>query len=1113
MSLYVYRSQRVEELARMLGTRLSDSWPTDPFERVSVVVGSRGMERWLKYRLATQLGGLAGVDFLFPGPAFDAGIRSVIEPSAQPFGEPEPDSADEWKGGSLTMRVLRAIRERVSESDFAQVKRYLGRTDGPVGARELGFAVQVTRTVGQLLGDRPDDVLGWLDESRKPEAQHAWVATLLVDLHANARPSSAQLLAKLEACAPSDTGKSLVVFGLSTLSMGDKRRLAALANHIDLHVFALAPSAQWWADIHSLGEVRSALLATHDEQDRNALLAEFDRQNAVLSANGRPSRDLQLWIEELNYNEFAAPHESRPEMDPELGEESIPILVRLQRWIDDAADNPQPGAAPWVEDRSIEVHACHGALRQCEALRDELLRRFAEDSTLDPREVLVMTLDVATYAPLIAAVFARTESTPPIPVHIADLGLRSTNSVADALLQTLNLAQERVTATRLLEVLALGPVRARLGLSEDDLAEVRAMVAESGIRWAWDAADRERHEQPALDQNTVRFGLERLALGTMMPTLEALGVVPAHGDGIGPALPLELTTRDRVERFGMLAELCMNLQELCDRMREPATTAEWRARFRDLLETLTRVEGAEAGLRAQVDRGLGDLLPAVGDDGPMLDLSAVTSLLTDAFELPQKGDRAITGAVTVCAMEPMRSVPFRVIAVLGLDDGAFPRGSRAPSWDPFAKPRHGEYDRRMADRHLFLETILCARDALLLFGTGFGPKRGEHVPLSVVVSELCEVVAAGVGKSADSVVIEHPLQPWSATAFANEQRLPFDSLWARARAAMRKPTNVGLGATREDVVLPREAELAKKTPGQLARALVNPAKELLQDRLSLNLDVRDARPLDREPLEENTLDEHRVRSVVLNAFQQDAHADRDGLEARLRAEGTLPLSSAGQRSLDLRIDEARRSFSRARDLGGELIALDPLGWKADGLTLNAAVQDARRVDDALVFVWTTASKTANESLQLEAWLTMLLARAQDLEVERSYLVGYEGTIELTALTRPLAIEHLQTIIALYREARSGPIPLFPKLSRALVDSRDVDQSAARRIIAQKSAWEPGGKTRAALDDPWVHALYGDLTIEDLAARADDVLQKAEVLWAPLLANLSTSSSLGPMESA
>ncbi len=156
--------------------------------------------------------------------------------------------------------------------------------------------------------------------------------------------------------------------------------------------------------------------------------------------------------------------------------------------------------------------------------------------------------------------------------------------------------------------------------------------------------------------------------------------------------------------------------------------------LRKLLDDFTHVEDAAAWIRGQVDDTLASILPDDSVQPLRLDRTAIGVLLQGAFELPAHGDRPVTGAVTVCALEPMRSVPFRVIAVLGLDDGAFPRPGRTPAWDPFATPRPAEHDRRKIDRHLFLEAVLCARDALLLFGNGFEAARGARVPLSVVAS-------------------------------------------------------------------------------------------------------------------------------------------------------------------------------------------------------------------------------------------------------------------------------------------------------------------------------------------------------------------------------------------
>jgi exonuclease V gamma subunit len=290
-------------------------------------------------------------------------------------------------------------------------------------------------------------------------------------------------------------------------------------------------------------------------------LQQFERSNPQLAAHGAPSRDLQIWLEDLGYQSI------EDAVDTAVEAESPPHRLQvLQRWID-AADE-----APGLRERmqasgvlsadagplpSIEINTCHGALRQCEALRDDLLRRFVADPTLEPRHVLVMTPDLATYAPLIAAVFGREhrasqdrDAVPAVPVHIADLGLTDTNPVAAVLLDVVGLVGSRVTASKLLELLGREPVRTQFRIDDADLSALKDLIIASGLRWAWDAEDRARHDQPAVDQNTVRFALERLALGVLMPDPGGVEVVPA-AHGLGPAVPVDLPGRDQALRFGV----------------------------------------------------------------------------------------------------------------------------------------------------------------------------------------------------------------------------------------------------------------------------------------------------------------------------------------------------------------------------------------------------------------------------------------------------------------------------------------------------------------------------------------------------------------------------------
>jgi exodeoxyribonuclease V gamma subunit len=1107
MTLHAYRSQRVEELVLALGAVLEATWPGDPFEPVPILVGSRGMERWLRHELATRLGGVARVDFLFPRAVFDGAARWLTgDPDLSDrtvFWERPATSIDPWSGPPLRMRVLASVRARIREPDFERIRQYLGDVGGDVRDREIVFAGEVAGAVEQLLYDRPDDALAWATDPAAAPGEHAWLAFVLHDLgRASPEPSPAERLRDVQARARVRTGRPLFVFCLSTLRPGDKLRIAELARHLEVHLFALTPSSEWWQDIRQRSAQRAALRDAKSPPQIASLLDTLRQQNTLLAANGEPSRDLQQWLETLAYDDPipAAPLAAEPT-----------LLGRLHGWIDRAEVNPRAepgGEAPWsalAGCPSFEVHACHNPLRQCEVLRDELLRRFAADETLEPRHVLVMTPDVGAYAPLLAAVFARGGGgTPAIPVSIADLGIRATNSVADALLQILALAEERVSATRLLEILAIPPVRARFGLGDDDVADLRELILESGIRWAWDAADRARHDQPRVDQNTVRFGLERLALGLLMHDTGGLGTVPAAaGSALAPAVPVELSTRDRAARFGRLADICARLEGVRGRVGEAASSHGWCERLRGLLDDFTRVEDAAAWLRGQVDDTLARLLP--DDDGEplQLDRTAVAALLRGAFDLPVQGDRPVTGAATVCALEPMRSVPFRVIAVLGLDDGLFPRPARTPAWDPFATPRPGEHDRRTVDRHLFLEAVLCARDALLLFGNGFEPKRGTRVPLSVVASEIVEVVAAGVGRDPADLLIEHPLQPWSEKAFADERRLPVDALWVHAARALRgERVDSGLAATSLDARWPEEDHTVQTlTAGELAHALARPQAELLKSRLHLSLETREEVIADREPLEQGTLEEWGVRDRLLAACEADAEPDLDALELRLRGEGELPLRAAGRHALEKCLLEVREAKRRAASVTGLRSAPLQASCDADGLAVTAVATDVRETGGDLQLVWVTASKDPNATQLLLGWITLLVAVASGAGARAAHVIGCRSSVELAApADADTAHAHLAALVQSWRRIRRGPLPLFPRLSRDLVNGslKEPSMDAADLVEGLESVWEGAPHARGDRDDPWVSALFGHLSVEDLARDAGALLEAANPVWRPLL---------------
>src|SRR5262249_53292076 len=139
--------------------------------------------------------------------------------------------------------------------------------------------------------------------------------------------------------------------------------------------------------------------------------------------------------------------------------------------------------------------------------------------------------DIEAFAPLITATFGAGETRaeddeeelvaaevrpPDLRVRLADRSLRQTNPLLEVISRLLDLAGERVTASQLLDLADREPVRRRLRLDDDDLARLQEWVADSGVRWGLDAADRERFSLTAVRAGTWRAGLDRVLLGVTM---------------------------------------------------------------------------------------------------------------------------------------------------------------------------------------------------------------------------------------------------------------------------------------------------------------------------------------------------------------------------------------------------------------------------------------------------------------------------------------------------------------------------------------------------------------------------------------------------------------------
>ncbi|MBL8716036.1 MAG: exodeoxyribonuclease V subunit gamma [Myxococcales bacterium] len=1078
---FVHQSHRVELLAGMLAERIAAAPPPDPMTPITVVVGSRGMERWLRHRLAEHLGACANVAFRFPSAVLDEVLGHSLGDSS--------DVAEGWSVEALPFSVLAALDE---------VRALLPPafdTAGPIDRRRFGFAREMASVIDRYVHQRPDWVAAWtegrtvLDLEGEP-FQAALFRALVARLGPHHLAARAARFLALE--APASPFPSLHLFGLSSLPRLHLEILSRLGGESRVDLYAFCPSDLYWGDLRSRRDL--VRIATEDRDQVGARLrAELSRQNPLLTGLGRLSRDFQLVLEDVGgHREGKVAFPRAPDAT---------VLGALQADVLDLRAPGELARSRVVGDDSLSVHACVGPLRQVEALREALLALFEDHRHLEPRDVLVMTPDIERYAPLVRAVLEDGERAPPyrrgpaIPVEIVDRSLTRQNPFADALRQTLDLARGRLHASEVMDLLALPPVCERFGLAPEELADVRELVRGSGIRWGLDAEDRAREGQPDDRAFTFAFGLDRLALGVTSAD---------DGEWLFEGLaPFDAIEGERALRFGALAAFVAALEEARARLRAPRTMHAWVTALGETLDTLTAARPETAWLRERVLEELGLLDAASTGLETELTLDALALVLEGSFDVPRGGDRPITGAVTVCALAPMRSVPFKVIALLGLDDDAgFPRARAAQGFDLLPKkPRIGDRDPRDEDRHLLLEAILSTRAHFLVFYSGRDEHSGERRPPAVPIAELLDAVEAtfpGAAGARSAVLFEEPLQPFAVESFAAPAR-SFDARMREAALVLASPRDTARAAPfgpSLPAVIPATLELDR-----LIAMFTDPARTLLQERLGLSLHAIDDALEDREPVMLDGLGSYQLGERVIGWLE--AGRDRPTMLEEARARGLLPPGAPGEQALDAAIETATaltEGVPASAERSTRTIELD-----LEGVRLFGVVRDVAR--GAL---WDVRySSLQKPKRNLRTWIRLLALAACHEDLRRAELVGRQGGEVKRAmlLVTEGPRELLRGLVSLYLRGLTRPLLSFPETSHAY--AKDLGRPD-KALAAALSAWNGNAFGRGEALDPWVQALFPDgPPFLDAEGRVvSSFVEVADQVWVPLLDAWATHSTRG-----
>lgn len=1076
--LFLHSSNRLEvlatELASLLHTPLSSPLATE-----IIAVQSKGMERWLSLQLASHDGIWANYRFPFPTALIRELLANILGPiSDSPLLVPE----------NLSWRLMEILPEKLRHPTYQPLAPYLLDHTGD-DLRLWQLCGRIAGLFDQYLVYRHQLINDWEEGRLQQLGPHeAWQAdlwrTLLSGADAPIHRAKMTELFRTRLAGDPDQLRALLperitLFGVSTLPPLHLELLHAVATLIPVHLFFLNPCEGYWLEIRSPREA-ARLLRRAAEKGLDADEVYIEKGHPLLASLGRSGRNFLSRLLELNANDdsvFLPPEDER-------------LLAVLQRdilgteWPLDWPPLTKKMVA--INDHTLQIHNCHGPLREIEVLHDLLLTAFAEIPDLTPRDVLVMAPDIEIYAPYIDAVFSRVgrvRSASALPYTIADRSHRRGGELLRAFERLCSLPGSRCTAAELLDLLQFTPVAERFGLNPGDSEVVQGWIERVNIRWGLDADFRAEEGLPANSVCTWQAGLDRLLLGIALPESHELfaGILPASG-GEGSSA-------------SVLASLCdfiAALRRWIELSRSSQSPQEWSTTLLEQIDTFF-VPGEESDAWHRLRR----LSVSIAEEATLGSYSGVVSftvirshLMSGLAESSTHG--FLSGPITFCTLQPMRSVPFKVIALIGMNDGDFPRSSHLTGFDLMPlKPQSCDPARRDEDRYLFLEALLSARQRLIITWQGEDPRDGNSSPPSVVVGELLDALDASFvcenGPLRDRLVIRHYLQPFSSAYFSEGSPLrSYDPLWQGAVQA-RLQRGDSVRAPLCTVALPPlDPPLTTVSLEELERFFRNPARFFLDNRLQLRLlTARETLP-EREPFLLDSLERYGLGQPLAARLLHDNEIVDE--EAIVRAAGLLPDGTIGAgswRQLSGSVQEFTLRVRSQHPEGVEIVEIDLL---SSGLRLHGEI-DGVGAESAIF--WRYASLKGKDCLG--GWLRHLALNATGRSLATT-LIGKDGDLTFAPLTIAAAQRSLDDLVALYLQGWQEPLPIFSQSSFAYAQEYQKTADADKALAAARKVWEVEefNPSSGEKNDPCYRLVFPDDPL------SDDFAALALSVFAPLL---------------
>ena len=897
--LTIYRSNKAEWLAEILGQELRLN-PPEITEEVNIIVSTWPSSRWLSEKLSIINNINALVKYPFPGTYLKRLVKRIIGI--------DPDEKDPWEKNQLVWNILELLPELMKEEEAQVIRSWLeisDKKDTQINLKLWDLANNIAETFDDYILYRPEIIKQWLSKKTKKKSREIsvnknilWQEILFNLLYKkiNKDPFCIQVEKAIKRLKKDDISKldypkNLYVYGLSSLAPLQIDLIQAFSKVINIKIYLISPCNDLWQRCEAR---RLQFRNTWNTPPDRQWLLESPRLEAFL---GRMGAEYQQLLEGSGEYQLGDRNEEdifSLTADIATNKGNKPnLLEQLQQEL--LSTKSESILTKEKSDKSLLFLKSPGKYRQVELIRDHILQLFSNDKEIQPRDILIMTPQVDSYAPIITSVFNNIDkNTTQLPWVITDKSQEDKVGLIHFVLNLFEISVSRLTAS-IFENLLINPaLRTQQNISIDEVSDIIKSLQSAGFTWGLDSSERFGEET-----HSLCWCLERFLLGLVLPDNPINGI-----SNISPYSE-NISSTEFIKAWGILSKLCNYI----DAIRSKRSCKEWIKLITSLVKDLFG-DGGEWAWEEQ------QLLTVVNNWGLItdnceleIDCLVVKDIITKALSSTNGKFGHRTGKITISALEPMRAIPHKIIIIMGLESRTFPRIENRRSFNLLERKRElGDPNQYDKDSYSLLEALISTRQNLLVSWNSKDEKTGEDLEPPSPIQQWLNYLKIKLGANTfQEILIEPPANPLDHFNFIkteNSQIMSCDRKNLEAREWLEKaiPTkniSLALPLKRKEInVSELKSYSFEKTKEWLLNPQITWLKEHeIQSREFVNL-IEDNDFLELSELERYKLLKHRLQSSDLLNINHTKN-DSNYWEENYSGKGVFPPKGSGLIEKDL----------------------------------------------------------------------------------------------------------------------------------------------------------------------------------------------------------------------